>query len=60
MTYCDYHGNIVNTYQLIDEGYLEKGYELVNLLYYDDTITGFYQQEDTKELYITQIDAELK
>lgn len=60
VTYCDYHGNIINTYQLIDEDYLEKGYELVNLLYYDGTITGFYQQEDTKELYIAQIDAKLE
>lgn len=59
VTYYDYHGNAVNTWQLIDKDYIEKGYELVNLLYYDGTITGFYQQEETKELYIAQVDAEL-
>ncbi len=60
VTFYDYHGNVINTWQLIEEDDIEKGYELVNLLYYDGTITGFYQQESTKELYITQIDAELE
>lgn len=60
VSYYDYHGNKISTWHLIDREYLEKGYKLVNLLYYDGTITGFYQQKGTKALYIAQAEAELE
>ena len=55
MTFYDYHGNEIETYQLIDEEYIERGYHLARLFYYDDRITGLYVQKDTNELYIAQV-----
>ena len=58
VTFYDYHGNEIETYQLIDEEYIEKGYHLARLFYYDDRITGLYVQKDTNELYIAQVRAD--
>ncbi len=60
VTFYDYAGNAVNTYRLIDEDYIEKGYKLENLIYCDNIITGLYVQEDTRELYVAQIRAEIE
>ena len=60
VTFYDYAVNAVNTYRLIDEDYIEKGYKLENLIYCDNIITGLYVQEDTQELYVAQIRAEIE
>ena len=58
VTFYDYHGNVIETYQLIDGEYIEKGYHLARLFYYDDRITGLYVQKGTNELYIAQVRAD--
>ena len=54
----DYSGNKVGTYQLVDEELIEQGYFLEKLLYDSGVITGFYVQEGTDKLYISQVEIE--
>ena len=52
----DYAGNKKGTYQLADEELIDQGYLLMKLLYDNGVITGFYIQEGTDELYISQVE----
>lgn len=54
VSFYDYDGNVIDTYQLIDEDYIKKDYYLVRLFYYDNRITGLYVQKSTNKLYIAQ------
>lgn len=52
----DYEGNKAATYQLVSDELIEQGYYLGELIYDEGTLTGFYIQDGTDELYISQID----
>lgn len=54
----DYSGNKVGTYRLVDEELIEQGFFLEKLLYDSGVITGFYVQEGTDKLYISQVEIE--
>lgn len=58
VTCYDYEGNILATYPLISKSKLDEGFGLARLLYYDEKITVIYEQEDTGELYIVQVEAD--
>lgn len=54
----DYEGNKIGTYRLIDETLLEEGWYLSMLLCNQNEVTAFYANDNTDELYISQIQAE--
>lgn len=51
----DYEGNKVGSYRLVSHELISQGYYLSRLLYDDGKLTGFYVQEGTDNLYISQI-----
>ena len=51
----DYDGNRINTWKLAEDELIGQGYYLAKLIYEDGKLTGFYVQEDTDQLYISQI-----
>ena len=55
----DYDGNKVDTYQMVSHELIRQGYYLAKLTYDDGKLTGFYVQEDTDRLYISQIGVEV-
>lgn len=58
VTFYDYAGNALETYQLIEPEILQDGYYMRKLIYHDGKITALYTQEDTGKLYIAQVEAE--
>ncbi len=59
VSFYDYEGNLQATYPMIDKKWLEQGYYLKRLIYHDEKITAFYVQNETEELYISQVKADL-
>lgn len=59
VTFYNYKGNALETYQLIDCEKLVEGFSLEKLLYHDGKITALYVREDTGELYISQVEERL-
>lgn len=59
VSFYDYEGNLKATYPMIDKKWLEQGYYLEKLIYHDEKITAFYVQNETEELYISQVKADL-
>ena len=59
VSFYDYAGNKVDTYQMVSHELIGQGYYLTKLIYEDGKLTGFYVQEDTDRLYISQTDTEL-
>ena len=51
----DYEGNKAGTYQMVSHELIGQGYYLEKLIYDDGKLTGFYAQEDTGRLYISQV-----
>ena len=59
VTFYDYTGNALQTYQLIEPEILQDGYYMRELIYLDGKITALYTQEDTGKLHISQVEAAL-
>jgi len=55
VSFYDYEGNVLNTYQMVSKDLLEQGYYLKKLIYDDGKLTGFYVQKETNELHISQV-----
>ncbi|MDE6924013.1 MAG: hypothetical protein K2P59_01950 [Acetatifactor sp.] len=58
VTYYDFQGNKIKTYCLIDDKWLDIGYQLEAFIYNKGYITAFYVCEDRDELYISRIQVE--
>lgn len=58
VSFYDYEGNILNTYQMVSKDLLEQGYYLKKLIYNEGKLTGFYVQKETNELHISQVNAD--
>lgn len=51
----DYEGNRTGIYRLVEESILEEGWYLLELLCVQNEVTAFYVNDDTDELYVSQI-----
>ena len=60
VSFYDYDGNKLNTYQMVSKSLLKQGYYLKKLIYSEGKLTGFYVQKETEELYISQINVDLE
>lgn len=60
VTFYDYNGNVQAEYPLADKHWLDRGFGMEVIFYHDGKLTALYMREDTGELYITQIQADLE
>lgn len=51
----DYDGNKINTWKLAEDELMMQGYYLAKIIYDEDVLTGFYIQDGTDRLYISQV-----
>ena len=58
VTFYDYEGNALGTYELIKKTKRLQDYYLRKLIYRDGKITAFYVQSNTDELYISQVEVD--
>lgn len=58
VTFYDYEGNELGTYELIKDIKILQDYYLRKLIYRDGKITAFYVQEVSDELYISQVEVD--
>ena len=58
VSFYDYEGNLVETYQLLERSMLDQGYYLRKYIYDKGRILGFFLNENTGELYITETGTE--
>ena len=55
ISYYDFQGNKQETWQLIEDEMLEAGYRLKYMVYANDEILAFYENEEFDDLYISTI-----
>ena len=57
ISYYDFQGNKLKTWQLIDDEMLEAGYRLKCIVYDNGEILAFYENEEFNDLYISKVQA---
>lgn len=55
ISYYDFQGNKLETWQLIEDEMLEAGYHLVDIVYGNGEILAFYENEELDDLYISKV-----
>lgn len=55
ISYYDFQGNKLDTWQLIDDEMLEAGYCLAHIVYGNGEIYAFYENEELDDLYISKV-----
>ena len=55
ISYYDFQGNKLKTWQLIDDEMLKAGYHLEYITYDSGEITAFYANEKLDDLYISKV-----
>lgn len=55
ITYYDFQGNKLKTWQLIEDEMLEAGYRLKYIVYDNGEILAFYENEEFDDLYISKV-----
>lgn len=55
ISYYDFQGNRLKTWQLIEDEMLEAGYRLVQIVYGNSGIFAFYENEEIEDLYISKV-----
>ena len=55
ISYYDFQGNKLQTWQLIDDEMLEAGYRLKYMVYDKGDILAFYENEEFDDLYISRV-----